>query len=162
MLLQVWVSLSLSSCLKQFPTRARRETDRRLIPPSSFCGSASDFCGTGCQAGFGGCSDVNRPSCGGGGGSAGKRTIGYYETWANTRTCNAVSPEDLNLNGFTHVDFAFASFDPSTFQITPMDANAASLYSRFTGLKGKNAGLQTWVSVGGWAFTDRECAFLFV
>ncbi|SPQ21515.1 573ac707-bdbf-4043-aed7-ea8e4da8fe9b [Thermothielavioides terrestris] len=119
---------------------------------SHFCGSTSDFCGKGCQAGFGGCGDVNRPSCGGS--SANKRTIGYYETWANTRKCDAVSPEDLNLNGFTHVNFAFASFDPSTFQITPMDSNAASLYSRFTGLKAKYSGLQTWVSVGGWAFTD--------
>ncbi|KAL8788604.1 MAG: hypothetical protein Q9195_007199 [Heterodermia aff. obscurata] len=35
-----------------------------------------------------------------------------------------------------------------------MDANAASLYSRFTGLKSKSPGLQTWISVGGWSFTD--------
>ena len=37
-----------------------------------------------------------------------------------------------------------------------MDANAASLYSRFTGLKGKAPSLQTWISVGGWSFTDRK------
>jgi chitinase len=117
-----------------------------------FCGSTSDFCGTGCQKDFGGCGDVNRPSCSGD--SVGKRTIGYYESWANTRKCQAVSPEDLNLNGFTHLNFAFASFDPSTFQITPMDSNAASLYSRFTGLKSEFSGLQTWISVGGWSFTD--------
>ncbi|KAI4172482.1 MAG: hypothetical protein LQ343_003572 [Gyalolechia ehrenbergii] len=35
-----------------------------------------------------------------------------------------------------------------------MDANGASLYSRFTGLKDKQSGLQTWISVGGWSFTD--------
>jgi chitinase len=141
---------------KSFPIRPLLRGGVQTNSPSqlSFCGSTSDFCGKGCQAGFGGCGDVNRPSCGGS--SANKRTIGYYETWANTRKCDAVSPEDLNLNGFTHVNFAFASFDPSTFQITPMDSNAASLYSRFTGLKAKYSGLQTWVSVGGWAFTDRE------
>jgi chitinase len=85
-----------------------------------------------------------------------KRTIGYYETWSNTRKCQAVSPEELNLNGFTHINFAFAFFDPSTFQIAPMDSNAASLYNRFTGLKSTYNGLQTWLSVGGWSFTDRK------
>lgn len=96
---------------------------------------------------------MNRPSCSGN--SIGKRTIGYYESWANTRKCQAVSPEDLNLNGFTHVNFAFAFFDPSTYQISPMDGNSASLYSRFTGLKSDYDGLKTWISVGGWSFTDR-------
>jgi chitinase len=65
-----------------------------------------------------------------------------------------MAPEDLNLDQFSHINFAFAFFDPSTFQIAPMDANGASLYSRFTALKSKKASLQTWISVGGWSFTD--------
>ncbi|KAL8826184.1 MAG: hypothetical protein Q9191_003962 [Dirinaria sp. TL-2023a] len=63
-------------------------------------------------------------------------------------------PEELNLSGYTHVNFAFAFFDPSNFQIAPMDSNSASLYSRFTALKNKYNGLEAWVSVGGWSFTD--------
>ncbi|KAI8631443.1 family 18 glycosyl hydrolase [Xylariaceae sp. FL1651] len=117
-----------------------------------FCGSTSDFCDTGCQSGFGGCGAVNRPSCSDN--TASKRTIGYYEAWANTRKCDAVSPEDLNLNGFTHINFAFAFFDPSSFQIAPMDEPSGTLYSRFTALKNSRSGLQTWISVGGWSFTD--------
>ncbi|KAI0437594.1 hypothetical protein F4803DRAFT_537994 [Xylaria telfairii] len=119
-----------------------------------FCGSTNDFCDTdlGCQKGYGGCGDVKRPSCSGN--SITKRTIGYYEAWANTRPCDVVSPEDLNLNGFTHINFAFAFFDPTTFLIAPMDEPSGKLYSRFTALKENNAGLQTWVSVGGWSFTD--------
>ncbi len=35
-----------------------------------------------------------------------------------------------------------------------MDSNSASLLSRFTALKNKFSGLETWVSVGGWSFTD--------
>ncbi|KAI4089159.1 MAG: hypothetical protein LQ339_008601 [Xanthoria mediterranea] len=35
-----------------------------------------------------------------------------------------------------------------------MHSNAAYLYSRFTGLKSKSPGLHTWISVGGWSFTD--------
>jgi chitinase len=120
---------------------------------TSFCGSTDDFCKKGCQQGFGGCGPPNRPSCGGGG-SVSKRTIGYYESWSNTRKCQNVAPEDLNLNGFTHINFAFAFFDPSSFEIAPMDGKSASLYNRFTALKNVNRGLQTWISVGGWSFTD--------
>jgi chitinase len=65
-----------------------------------------------------------------------------------------VMPEDLNLAGFTHLNFAFAFFDPSSFQIAPMDSNSASLYSRVTNLKSKYTSLQVWISVGGWSFTD--------
>ncbi|TRX89905.1 hypothetical protein FHL15_009177 [Xylaria flabelliformis] len=102
--------------------------------------------------GFGGCGNVKRPSCSGN--SITKRTIGYYEAWANTRPCDVVSPEDLNLNGFTHINFAFAFFDPATFAIAPMDTPSGKLFSRFTAMKESNAGLQTWISVGGWSFTD--------
>ena len=85
-----------------------------------------------------------------------KCTIGYYESWANSdsRKCQKVAPEDLNLDGFTHMNFAFSFFDPSSLEITPMDSNGASLYSRFTALKSKKPSLQTWISVGGWSFID--------
>ncbi|KAH8768982.1 family 18 glycosyl hydrolase [Diaporthe sp. PMI_573] len=106
----------------------------------------------GCQKDFGGCGDVKRPSCNGN--SIAKRTIGYYESWSNTRKCQPVSPEDLNLNGFTHLNFAFASFDPSSFAIAPMDSKSGELFGRFTALKDTHPGLETWISVGGWSFTD--------
>lgn len=35
-----------------------------------------------------------------------------------------------------------------------MDSNSASLLGRFTALKNKYTGLETWISVGGWSFTD--------
>jgi chitinase len=35
-----------------------------------------------------------------------------------------------------------------------MDGNSGKLYSRFTALKDTNRSLQTWISVGGWSFTD--------
>lgn len=73
---------------------------------------------------------MKRPTCSGN--SITKRTIGYYEAWSNTRKCDAVSPEDLNLNGFSHINFAFAFFDPTSFEIAPMDSSSGTLYSRFT------------------------------
>lgn len=128
---------------------------------TSFCGSTSGFCGKGCQKGFGGCGDVKRPSCSKSSGSVDGLSIGYYESWANTRKCQSVAPEDLNLDGFTHLNFAFVFFQPQTFEIVPMDKNAGELLSHFTKLKEKKPGLQTWVSVGGWSFNDREYPSLY-
>lgn len=80
--------------------------------------------------------------------------IGYYESWANTRKCDKRAPEDIDLTGLTHLNFAFAFFYPKTFQISPMDSNSALLYKRFTALKSKKPSLQTWTSIGGWTFND--------
>lgn len=127
-----------------------------------FCGSTKEFCFwknpddpdyPACDTKWDGCGDVQRPSCDGGN-SVSKRTIGYYETWSNSRKTSPVAPEDLNLGGFTHINFAFSFFDASNFEITSMDSNAATLYQRFTKLKEKKNGLQAWISVGGWSFTD--------
>lgn len=114
------------------------------------CGTTVDFCGTGCQNG---CDDIARPSCEGST-SATKRTVGYYESWANTRKCQSVSPEDLNVTGFTHINYSFLLFDPNTFAIASADDNSTSLIARFTDLKTTNPGLQTWVAIGGWDFND--------
>ncbi|KAL8951478.1 MAG: hypothetical protein Q9222_002555 [Ikaeria aurantiellina] len=65
-----------------------------------------------------------------------------------------MKPEDLDTTGFTHMNFAFAFFHPTTFQVTPMDANAGTLLKSFTNLKEQNRRLQTWISVGGWSFND--------
>ena len=35
-----------------------------------------------------------------------------------------------------------------------MDGTSGQLYNRFTNLKNSRPGLQTWISVGGWSFTD--------
>lgn len=127
-----------------------------LTRRTSFCGSTTEFCEKKCQKDFGGCGKVKRPSCGTGSGTTDGVSIGYYESWSNTRKCQSVSPEDLNLRGFTHINFAFVFFHPQTYEIVPMDKNAGDLLHRFTKLKEKKPGLQTWVSVGGWSFNDRE------
>jgi len=73
---------------------------------------------------------------------------------ASTRQCDIRNPEDVDVTALTHLNFAFAFFDPRSFQIVPMDAHSGSLYTRFTALKSKKASLQTWISVGGWSFND--------
>ncbi|KAM0718295.1 hypothetical protein Q7P37_006627 [Cladosporium fusiforme] len=112
------------------------------------CGMTADFCGKGCQSG---CDEVQRPACEAGAAST-NRTVGYYESWAVNRKCQSVSPEELNVTGFTHINYGFLLFDPNTFAIASADNNGSSLITRFTDLKSKNPGLQTWVAIGGWNF----------
>ncbi|KAK1953668.1 glycoside hydrolase [Colletotrichum sublineola] len=151
----------ISNCDAKAPCGEYAEPGKATCPLNvccsqyGFCGSTDKFCGDGCQAGFGGCGPAPAPSCSSEGGSVvGNRRIAYYESWATTKPCDAVEPEDLDLTSLTHLNFAFAFFDPITFQLSPMDANAGSLYSRFTALKAKEPGLETWIAVGGWSFND--------
>ncbi|KAJ5528068.1 glycoside hydrolase [Penicillium frequentans] len=119
--------------------------------PLNVC--CSEFgCGTGCQSGYGSCGNVTEPSCSGS--SAKQRIIAYYESWSTERACDGVTPEELNLEGFTHASMAFAYFDPSSFAITAMDSTMLSLLSRFTAVKSNYTDLETWISVGGWSFSD--------
>ncbi|KAF9888495.1 hypothetical protein FE257_008602 [Aspergillus nanangensis] len=118
-----------------------------------FCGATSEFCDDGCKEGYGGCGEAPRPSCVGGASTSGRR-IAYYESWAIERDCDATTPEDLDLAGITHLNFAFAFFHPTTFEITPMAQSAEGLYSRLVAQKNRRGGLQVWVAVGGWSFND--------
>ena len=43
-------------------------------------------------------------------------------------------------------------FDASTFQVGPSSPDDVPLYTDFTGLK--TSGLQTWIAVGGFDFSD--------
>ncbi|KAK2841524.1 hypothetical protein FQN49_006173 [Arthroderma sp. PD_2] len=112
--------------------------------PFGFCGTTSDFCGG---------VTVPSPECGGGD-SASQKVIGYYEGWNLQRPCGTMSPEQIPLGWYTHINFAFALIDPQTFRIAPMDAQTASLYTRVTGLKAKQPDLKVWIAIGGWAMND--------
>lgn len=54
----------------------------------------------------------------------------------------------------THLNFAFAFFHPTTFQMLPMNPGDPELYTRFTALKLRKPSLQCFISVGGWSFND--------
>ncbi|KAK6542096.1 hypothetical protein TWF694_007865 [Orbilia ellipsospora] len=107
-----------------------------------------------CQAGFGSCQIIPPPSCGTGSGTASNgRKIGYYQV-ANVRSraCNRAAPWSLNTKGFTQLNLAFASIDPNSYSVILGDASDESMYYAFTDLKSR--GLQTWVSIGGFDFSD--------
>ncbi|RFU25496.1 hypothetical protein B7463_g10848, partial [Scytalidium lignicola] len=108
-----------------------------------FCGTTTDFCGT---------ATVAEPSCSGT--SSFGRAIGYYEGWSTTRPCDQMAPEDIPIGAYTHLNYAFLSIDPNSFEIVPASSEEEPLYSRFTALKNLKPGLKTWLSIGGWSFND--------
>ncbi len=65
---------------------------------------------------------------------------------ANLTFLTSEFPEDLLSSVYTHLNYAFAFVDPTSFAVAPMAELDKSLYPRFTGLKELNPGLQTWAS----------------
>ncbi|KAH8802952.1 hypothetical protein F5884DRAFT_903558 [Xylogone sp. PMI_703] len=108
-----------------------------------FCGTTVDFCGS---------TTVAQPSCDGT--SSTKRTIAYYEGWSVTRPCDQMPPSEIPIGAYTHLNYAFLSIDPSTFEIVPATPEEVALFPEFTALKQSKPGLECWLSIGGWAFND--------
>jgi GH18 family chitinase len=46
-----------------------------------------------------------------------------------------MTPESIPWGAYTHINFAFASIDPNSFQVVPADPGDLELYSRLTNLK---------------------------
>ncbi|CAD0088215.1 unnamed protein product, partial [Aureobasidium mustum] len=107
--------------------------------------TTKDFCGD---------KTVKQPSCSGT--SSNQRSVGYYEGWSLTRSCDTMEPEDIPAGAYTHINFAFAFVDPSSYKIAPMAADQVPLYKRVTGLKDFQPGLEVWISVGGWSMNDPD------
>ena len=65
-------------------------------------------------------------------------------------------PEGIPAGAYSHLNYAFAFVDPTSFDVAPMADADKALYRRFTGLKDSNPGLQTWISIGGWSMNDPD------
>ena len=80
--------------------------------------------------------------------------MGYIEGWASTRSCDSFKPSDIPDGVYTHINFAFASIDPSTFQIVPASSKDPELYRELTRKKKIDPKLKVYIAIGGWAFND--------
>ncbi|KAG6187812.1 hypothetical protein E4U27_007679 [Claviceps purpurea] len=117
------------------------------------CGPGN-FCGKGCQSN---CNEKPSPPGGSTQGKTLSRVIGYYEAWNARSTCHKTSPKDLPLAALTHLNYAFAYLDPTSFKITTMDAaTPISLFDDLSDLKTTNPDLKIFVSIGGWTFSDND------
>jgi chitinase len=94
------------------------------------------------------------PSCGQGSRSASNgHSVAYYQAWnVRTRKCDKIWPSQINTAGLTHLNLAFASIDPKSYKIRLQNEGDADVYRQFTALKA--GGVQTWLGVGGWEFSD--------
>ncbi|RHZ63005.1 hypothetical protein CDV55_105498 [Aspergillus turcosus] len=82
------------------------------------------------------------------------RVVGYYESWATRRPCNAFWPEQIPMGVYTHINFAFAAIDPETFEVRPGDSRDLDLLMRVTQLKTLDPDLKVMIALGGWTFND--------
>ncbi|KAL3430011.1 hypothetical protein BDV09DRAFT_202564 [Aspergillus tetrazonus] len=114
-----------------------------------FCGTAEEFCEetddeeTSCQSN---CGQPERDTCDS---RWETRRIAYYETWADTRECDAFRPEDIPVKALTHLNIAFAGIEDSEVTI-----ESSEMISRIVKLKRRNRSLKVFIAVGGWAFSD--------
>ncbi|KAM7215378.1 hypothetical protein V8F06_009239 [Rhypophila decipiens] len=119
-----------------------------------FCGTTKEFCGKGCQTN---CNEKPSPPGGSTKGKTLSRVIGYYEAWNARSACHRTSPSDLPLAALTHLNYAFAYLDPTSFKVTTMDAaTPISLFNDLSNLKSTNPALKIFVSIGGWTFSDND------
>lgn len=82
------------------------------------------------------------------------RVVGYYEGWSTRRPCHKFWPEQIPLGAYSHINFAFATFDPETYEVLPADNRDKDLYKRVTGLKTYNPNVKVLIALGGWTFND--------
>jgi GH18 family chitinase len=108
-----------------------------------FCGTTEEFCGK---------KKVKRPSCSKDGSL--NRVVGYYEGWSPSRPCHAFYPEQIPLGIYTHLNYAFASIDPKSFEIVVATESEKKLMTRLTDLKKIDPNLKVFIAVGSWTFND--------
>lgn len=65
-----------------------------------------------------------------------------------------MTPDQIPLGYYTHINFAFSLLDPSTFNLVAMATYMQSLYDQVANLKLRQSNLQVWISIGGWTFND--------
>lgn len=81
------------------------------------------------------------------------RVVGYYEGWSPRRPCNPYYPEQIP-HVYTHLNYAFATINPDTFEVGPVNKAEADLMKRLTNLKKTRPSLRVNIAIGGWTFND--------
>ncbi|KAL8378735.1 hypothetical protein RB599_008513 [Gaeumannomyces hyphopodioides] len=73
------------------------------------------------------------------------------KTFAETRK---FFPEDIPTGVYTHLNFAFVSVNPETYEVVPDSPGDVDLLYRLTDLKLKDSALKVYVAIGGWSFNN--------
>lgn len=93
-------------------------------------------------------------------GGQGLPVVCYYFGWASARPHPMnYGPEDIPGDLCTHVNFAYAGVDGTTFQLkseVPQYEANRGLFNNFTSIKRKYPSLKTSISIGGWEHDPRN------
>ncbi|KAH6669729.1 glycoside hydrolase superfamily [Plectosphaerella plurivora] len=109
-----------------------------------FCGTTPDFCGEGCQA------DCDVPIRPFGNNYSNTRTIGYYQSWANSRRGCPRELRHIDTSLLTHLNYAFALIGED-YRLQAMSKSDFDLWPQMAGHHRGDPSLKVSISVGGWA-----------
>ncbi|KAL6229266.1 hypothetical protein BDW75DRAFT_245886 [Aspergillus navahoensis] len=110
-----------------------------------YCGITEEFCGD---------KKVKRPSADFNGYTPLNKIVGYYEGWSRGRKCHTFFPEQIPLGIYTHLNYAFATIDPDTFEVKLASPTEEKLVRRLARLKTQDPDLKVFIAIGGWAYND--------
>jgi chitinase len=83
--------------------------------------------------------------------------IGYFESWTLlTRSCARRNVDFISVDSLTHVNVAFGYIQPSSYNIYPIPGAGIDGFQAIANLKQKAPGLQVWLSLGGWTYSDND------
>ena len=68
----------------------------------------------------------------------------------------------IPLGVYTHINFAFASINPTTFEVVPGDPGDVDLYQQVTLLKGQQPDLKVFIAIGGQSNSRSKYALIFL
>ncbi|KAK8109605.1 hypothetical protein PG999_007742, partial [Apiospora kogelbergensis] len=119
--------------------------------PLNVCCSAFGFCGTTEEFCKG--KEVKRPSYEAKG-QGFSRIVGYYESWSPSRPCNQFYPEQIPKGIYTHLNFAFATIDPVSYEVKLAAPADEDLLRRLAARRDADPGLSVFIALGGWTFND--------
>lgn len=87
----------------------------------------------------------------------------YTTNWAQWRMsannrpawCDpyAYTPKHIDPSVPTHINYAFAKINPSTYAVEAIEFNDDKLLQELQALKKSAPGLKTLISIGGWSFS---------
>ena len=116
----------------------------------AFC-SATELCQSNCQ---------QPPATNLNTGNVTALVIGYLEAW-NLQLdpgvgCAYRSFDWIPIDSISHLNVAFGYILPDTFTIAPMPGVHIETIKNITAIKQRAPGLQIWLSLGGWTYSDND------
>ncbi|KAJ3310136.1 hypothetical protein HDU76_003439, partial [Blyttiomyces sp. JEL0837] len=115
-----------------------------------FCGMTDEFCAA--DVCVSQCSPMPLTSCAGQ--TRPRKQVGYYASWSSGWSCQRRLPEDLQLQYYTHVIYAFAELDPNNWQIAVTTQDVQLLSRLVAHRDATSPETKIMIAVGGWSMND--------